>query len=375
MEAHRPPRSILVVRLGAVGDVIRTLPAVSCLRRTWPEARIAWAVEEPSMPILEDHPDVGEVLVLKRWILKAGMRFGGWGPALAHLTAFRATLRERGFDWAVDFQGTLKSAMIARLSGAPRTFGMGAGHARELSHVLYSDPIALPRGRGRKTNRVARALALAAALGADTSDPRKILPPQERAAAFARRFLETEAPARPRVLISPGTSEAQSFKRYPPDLFARLADAIAASGGTVILAWGPGEEPIVEAVRARMSSSPVVTPATRLPELAEILRGCDLFIGSDTGPLHLAAAVGVRTLAIYGPTNPAVNEVYSENPHLSLVGDVVCRPCRNRGCQNRSCLRLIDPAFAAAKALELLAAAAAGGHADLSGLIVAPTRR
>lgn len=360
MDSLLPPRSILVVRLGAVGDVIRTLPAVSCLRRSWPQARITWAVEEASLPILEGHPDITGTLVLRRKILKGGTRLGGVAAALGHLREFRRSLREGAFDWAVDFQGTLKSALLARASGAARTFGLGAGHARERSHLLYSDPIPLPRGPRGRMSRVSRALALVEALGADTSSPRKILPPREEAAAFARRFLDAEAPSRPRVLISPGTSEGQAYKRYPADLFARLADRIAAAtSGTVILAWGPGEESIAGEVERRMSHRPVLTPPTRLPELAEILRGCDLFIGSDTGPLHLAAAVGVRTLAIYGPTDPLVNAAYTDGPSLSFAGDVACRPCRRRGCQNRSCLRLVDPLFVAGKALDLLAGDAA----------------
>lgn len=355
MVASAVPNAILVVRLGAVGDVIRTLPAVSALRKTWPDSRISWAVEEPSAPLLEGHPDVSEVLVLSRRTLKGGKHITGIAPALAHLRDYRSALRERRFDWAIDFQGTLKSAMIARASGATRTIGLGAGHAREHSSLLYSDPIALPRGPSGRMTRVARALAIVEKLGADVSTPRPILPVREKEATVARALLDREAPRRPRVLIFPGTSEAQAFKRYPVDLLARVGDLVAsASGGTIVLGWGPGEETIADDVRRRLSVAPVVLPRTSLPELAEILRSCDLFIGSDTGPLHLAAAVGTRTVAIYGPTDAAINAPYTDKPGFSIAGDVFCRPCRYRGCQNRSCLRLIDPAFVAERAMELL---------------------
>ncbi len=357
-----PPQSILVVRLGAVGDVIRTLPAVSCLRRSFPQARIAWAVEEPSREILEGHPDIDEVLVLRRKVVKRALRPLGAAGAVRHLREYAASLRERRFDWAVDFQGTLKSALIARAGSPRRLFGLGSGHAREHAHFLYTDPVRLPRGPQGRMSRVSISFALVEAMGADTSRPRTTLPPRDAAAAFARRFLDASAPRRPRVLIFPGTSETQAYKRYPAPLFARLADALAErSGGTVILGWGPGEERIAEEVRGSMSREAVLAPPTRLPELAEILRACDLFVGSDTGPLHLAAAVGVRIVALYGPTDPQLNAPYTEQAHLSFVGDVTCRPCRNRGCQNRSCLRLIDPDRVARQAMELLRESAPPG--------------
>ncbi|MBI3447330.1 MAG: glycosyltransferase family 9 protein [Acidobacteria bacterium] len=372
MEPLASPRSILVIRLGAVGDVIRTLPAVSCLRRTWPGARLLWAVEEPSAPLLEGHPDIDATLVLRRVLLKSPLRPGNAGRLVEHLRGFRTAMREAALDATIDFQGTLKSAFIARLSGAARTFGLGAGHARERSHLLYTDRIDLPRGREGKLSRVTRALAMARAIGADTSAPRKILPPREGPAGVARRFLDAEAPERPRVVISPGTSEAQAYKRYPAALFARVSDALVESGVTVVFVWGPGEETIVGQIVRLAKRRSVVAPRTRLVELAEIMRSCDLFIGSDTGPLHLAAAVGLRTLALYGPTDPVVNAAYTDRPGLSMVGDVACSPCRRRGCQNRSCLRLIDPDLVAESARRILAG---GPDFEASArLIVAPAR-
>jgi len=374
MEGTPAPASILVVRLGAVGDVIRTLPAVSCLRRSYPRARIGWAVEEPSREILEGHPDIDEVFVLSRRTLKAGLTPAGAGPAATHVRGYLHALHESGFEWAVDFQGTLKSALIARRSGARRVFGLGRGHAREYAHLLYTDPVAIPPDHGgmegsvipqARMSRTARALRLVSALGADISAPRVALPVWEEAATTARRFLDNAAPGRPRVLIFPGTSEAQAFKRYPAALFARMADGIvdgfsSTGGGTVIIGWGPGERPIAEEVVRSMRRAGLLAPPTRLRELGEILRQCDLFIGSDTGPMHLAAAVGVPIVSLYGPTDPEVNAPYTEAPHLSFVGDVTCRPCRNRGCQNRSCLRLIDPEMVSRRAVELLPACGPG---------------
>ncbi len=364
-ESREAPASILVIRLGAIGDVIRTLPAVSCLRRAFPEARISWAVEEPSRTLLEGDPVIDEVLVLRRKILSAALRLRDPAGALGHLRSYVGSLRERRFDWAVDLHGTLKSALLARASRARRILGFGPGHTRELAHLLYSDPVPLPQ---RKMSRVERALAVAEALGADRSSPRRILPVREGAARAVRPFLEEEARKRPRVFIYPGTSPAQAYKRYPADLLARAADRIAGdSGGSVILGWGPGEEGIANDLLRSMSRPALLAPPTRLDELAELVRGCDLFVGSDTGPLHLAAAVGIPLVALYGPTDAAVNAPYTDGPAASLTGDVACRPCRNRGCLNRSCLRTIDPAEVARRALDLLGAGPPPGPAPLSG--------
>ena len=357
-EPGSPTRSILVIRLGAVGDVVRTLPAVSCLRRSFPSARIAWAVEEPSSGILEGHPDIDEILVLRRKVLVAALNLRGISGAITHLRAYTAALRERRFDWAVDFHGTIKSALLARWSGAPRRFGFGRDHAREHAHILYTDTAPIPRER---MSRVTRALRLVAHLGAEISSPRIRLPVREEASASARRFLDAEAPARPRTVICPGTSETQAYKRYPARLFARLADEVAAgTGGSVIIAWGPGEKETAEEVRRSMSRPSILAPPTRLSELAELTRQCDLFVGSDTGPLHIAAAVGVRIVGLYGPTSRTLNAPYTDQPHLMFVGDVDCRPCRNRGCTNRSCLHLIDPVMVARRAVDLLGTSMAG---------------
>lgn len=346
------PQALLVIRLGAVGDVIRTLPAVSCLRSSFPGTRISWAVEEPSREILEGHPDVDDLLVLRRKLLRGF----ALGAALRHLAGFRSSLRERRFDWVVDLHGTFKSALIARAAAAGRIFGFGPGHAREMAHLLYTDPIPLPR---RRMSRVDRALAAVAAIGAATDSPRRILPESPEAARTMAAFLDREAPARPRVLVYPGTSAAQAYKRYPAARLAEIVTELSAStGGTIVVGWGPGEREIAEEVMRRSRGRRVLAPPTRLRELGELIRASDLFIGSDTGPLHLAAATGVPVVALYGPTDPEINAPYTDRPHAAFRGDVACSPCRNKGCRNRSCLERIDTSEVARSASELLARAA-----------------
>src|SRR5262245_14087948 len=134
-----------MIRLSAVGDVVRTLPALTCLRRAFPSAHIAWAVEEPSREILEDQPDLDETLVFpRRKLSRVVLHPSEAGAAKAALSEFMGSLKDAKFDLAIDFQATMKSAMMARLSGAPRRVGFARGHGREMSHLLYTEPVSLP---------------------------------------------------------------------------------------------------------------------------------------------------------------------------------------------------------------------------------------
>lgn len=300
----RDDARLLIVRLGAVGDVIRTLPAVSLLKDAYPRARLSWIVEDLSWDLLQGHPDLSEVLRLPRRTLRdAAVRPWRLPGLLREITA---TLRARRFDVAVDFQGSLKSALLARLSGAPRRAGFARGHGRELSWRLMTETVEPPTTR---LNRVERNLLLAESLGArsDTVHVRLFERPGEADAAEA--LLSGRVPAgAPSVVLSPGTSGRQAWKRWPEARFGVLASALRRDCGAVpLIAWGPGEEPLARAVVAASGGAAVLLPPVDLRLLAALLRRVTLFVGADTGPMHLAWAVGCPVLALFGPTDPALN--------------------------------------------------------------------
>jgi lipopolysaccharide heptosyltransferase I len=354
-----PPRRprVLIVRLSAVGDVLHALPAAAALRRALPEATIDWVVEDRAAALLEGHPLLDRVLVFPRRRWRAALaRPWRWPGLLADVVAFVARLLARRYDAALDLQGNLKSGVVALLSGAPRRVGFASDGAREGNGLFVNQRVA-PRGA---RHRVERNLAAASALvGVPLAHaPFPIVVPAAEAAradaALRGRGLERGRYA----VLHPGTSGFGAFKRWPAERFARLADRLGEDAGlAVALTFGPGEEPLAEAVRAAARGDVVPVPTESLLALAHVIRGARVFVSADTGPLHVAAAVGTPVLGLFGPKDAAVYGPYGVPPSGGPAGplpvlvrdDVPCRPCPLRWCPDPVCMTGIgaDAAYAA----------------------------
>jgi len=294
---------VLLIRLGAVGDVLRTLPALHLIRASYPAVRVAWLVEDLSRDLLLGHPEIDEVLRFPR----RKLRDAAHPRILAGLLASVARdLRRRRFDVALDFQGSIKSGLLALLSGAPRRVGLSPGHSRELSWLFTNEWV---RPRERRLNRVERNLLIAEAIGARGDTIEMILPERPDEGRAAEDLLRSLNPrGLPVVVLSPGTSRRQRHKRWPAEHFSRLAGRLASDAGALVLVvWGPGEEELARSVAASSGGRAEVAPPTSLRLLASILRRAALFVGADTGPMHLAWSVGCPVLALFGPTDPRLN--------------------------------------------------------------------
>jgi lipopolysaccharide heptosyltransferase I len=293
-----------MVRLGAVGDVLRTLPAVHLIRQTFPAVHLAWIVEDLSRELLIDHPDVNAVIRFPRSELRAAgsrpWRLPGRLRDLAH------TLRERRFTVAIDAQGSFKSAVVAALSGAPRKVGFAPGLCREMSFLFTNEWVRLP---APWLNRVDRNLRLAEALGARGDEISMRLTERDDEGREAEALLREAAPeGTPVVILSPGTSRRQQHKMWPAASYARVGAALRRSPGVMpLISWGPGEEHLAAEVTRISGGAAVVAPRAGLRLLASLLRRAALFIGADTGPMHLAWGVGCPVIAIFGPTDPRLN--------------------------------------------------------------------
>ncbi len=295
---------VLLIRLGAVGDVVRTLPALHLIHTSYPSVRVAWLVEDVSRDLLLGHPEIDEVLRFPRRELRDA---AAHPRLLAGLLAGVARgLRRRRFDVALDFQGSFKSGLLARLSGAPRRVGLSPGHCRELSWLFTNEWV---RPRERRLNRVERNLLIAEAVGARGDTIEVILPERPEEGSAAKEMLRALNPrGLPVVVLSPGTSRRQRHKRWPAQHFSRLAGRLVSDGGVLALvAWGPGEEELARSIASFSGGRAVVAPPTSLRLLASILRRAALFVGADTGPMHLAWGVGCPVLALFGPTDPRLN--------------------------------------------------------------------
>jgi lipopolysaccharide heptosyltransferase I len=277
---------LLVVRLGSLGDLVHTLPAVAALRRADPTAAIDWLVDAPHREFLELVPVISSVIVLADRTARAWL-------------AARRTLRARAYDVAIDFQGLLKSAALARLSGASRVVGFDRAALREgLASPFYTERVEVGEGR----HVIQKNLQLAASMGAAVDRvefPIADVPSPARDAVAAMGL-------GPYALVNPGA--AWPNKRWPPDRFGATAIGLRSRHGlrSVVL-WGPGEEVLAREVAAASDGAAVVAPATRLPDLVALARGAGLMLSGDTGPTHIAAAVGVPIVALFGPTNPLRN--------------------------------------------------------------------
>jgi lipopolysaccharide heptosyltransferase I len=283
----------LVVRLSSIGDVVHTLPAASALHaHGW---EVGWAVEPAARPLLEAHPALAHVT-----LLPPARRFRV-GPARAAV----ASLRSQRYDVALDFQGLWKSAAWARLSGAPRVVGWSWRWRREpLSAALARERVELP---ATVTHVIDENLALLRPLGIDAVGGREFGLPrfQAEGEAVDRGLAQAGVAAADLVILNPGGGWPE--KLWPAESFGALARALRDRGLRPLVSWGPREDMLADRVVAASGGAAARCFPTTLRELVELARRARLVVAGDTGPLHLACAVGTPVVGLFGPTDPARN--------------------------------------------------------------------
>lgn len=308
------PYRLLVVRLGAMGDILHALPAITALRQMHPLWRIDWVVEPRWRSLLssqnpaslrtdgqfEDTRTAARPIVdgiveadTRQW------RKGGIGlDAVRAVARLRAALRAVEYDAVLDLQGAIRSAIIARFPGCRRIIGDRNPRERQ-ARWLYTEPVA-----AEAEHVIDRACELASAIAAD---PLRICAPQLPVDPLAEAWCDSllQQPS-PFVLIHPGAG--WGAKRWPAERYRAVADWLAQQGMRVFVNVGPGEETLAQSV---MTGSPLVQAVqSNLAQLIALTRRAALVIGGDTGPLHLACATGRPVVGIYGPTDPARNGPY-----------------------------------------------------------------
>lgn len=262
---------LLVVRLSALGDVIHAIPAVVALRERYDD--IAWAVEPPYLELVEIVAQVPAIPVsLKQW-------------SFTKLNQARKSVR--GFDVAIDFQGLIKSSLLARASGAKERIGFASAHIKEKPAAWFlTKKVAIDPTK----HVVDWNLQLAG-----------VTMRQVDFSPFAMPSATGELDSHGAVVLLPGAGRPE--KIWPVERFQALAQRL---GDRALAVWGPGEEERARAIGCR------IAPKTSLRELAQLLRTASVVVGGDTGPLHLADALGTKVIGLYGPTNPRRNGPYSQ---------------------------------------------------------------
>jgi len=301
---------ILIVRIGAMGDVLHALPAVTALRRHLPGACIGWAIEPRWATLLAASTPEGAALVdrihtvpVREW------KAAPFSLATARsIRALRRELREARYDIAMDLQGTIRSSAVGWLAGAG--IFAGSAHPREsIARLLYTLKVQI-----RQPHVVQQACEIAgAAIGASLAPGQPHLLPDPAAEAWCHALLATLPPTARLAVLSVGGG--WGAKRWPPERYGALAAALSDSGYTPLIATAHADDQLaLQAVTASHGSARMAV--SNLPQLTALLRRAALCIGGDTGPVHLAAALGTPVVGIYGPTDPARNGPFTAHSRV-----------------------------------------------------------
>lgn len=352
------PQKILIIRLSAIGDVVRTLPALRALRSKYPSAYIAWIVEESAQDLLQGHPDLNHLFVFKRKKLaKDIFTLNKFLNPFKEVLDFIREIRREHFDLVLDFHGILKSGVIGFLSGAPLRVGFSRNYSKEFNYLFNNYYVNLETDA---VSRIERNLNFIRFLGVDCDGQEPIIPITNEDKYYIDNFFKEKGLCNhiPLIAVHPGTSKKTTYKRWNILYYANVADKLIDKlQAKIIWTWGPGELETAEAIVKRMNHESIIACKTEnLRQLAEIFCRCNLFLGSDSGPMHIASFVKTPVVAIYGPTDPVVNAPYDKNPHIMLRKDLPCSPCRNRNCKNLQCMNMVKPDEVFGAVCELLKA-------------------
>ena len=335
------PRKVLVVRLGAIGDVVNALVFAEALKAADPSVELGWAVHDLAAPLVRDHPAVDRVHLWPR------------GAGLGGVAGVVREVRAEGYELAVDLQRLAKSALLARLSGARRVLGFDAARAKEHSSWLTKERL-VPGDPG--AHMVEQYLEFARHLGLVGATVRRRLPMNPDAEAWAEDYVASlrDAP----VVISLGASKPAN--RWLPERFGMLAAVLSeTTRAPVVLTGGPGEVGVAELAESAVGSAGGVrnlVGETDLLQLSSLLSRARLFIGCDSGPMHMAAAHGVGVVALFGPADPRRTGPYGDGHRIVRVPPE-CAPCNRKHCNapRHACMLDIDVKLVLDAAQDLLA--------------------
>jgi len=322
------PSSILITKPCCLGDVLMATPVIAALRQAFPRARIDFAVGDWSRDMVENNPHLDGLVDCGR--VGSGSRYS-WREYLDLVRRIRAG----GYEACFVLARSPLISLLPYLGGVPQRVGLDS-QGRGFS-LTVGVPVA-----GLK-HEADLYLDTVRAIGVEVKDPRLEFYPAGKDRRHIAEILSSASQV-PLVVIHPagGSNPGMtlSAKRWPPQRFATLADRLIEEGvAQVCLVGGPEDGPIAAAIKDGMRQEPCdLTGQLTFGELGALLERCDLFIGNDTGAMHLAVAVGAPVVAIFGPSDPRMYGPYDENS-VALWHDVGCNPCLLRGCWDATCSR------------------------------------
>ncbi|PID39113.1 MAG: lipopolysaccharide heptosyltransferase I [Proteobacteria bacterium] len=333
--------NILIVKLSAIGDVIHTLPALNALREHFPDSRITWVVEEASADLVIGHRALDRVIVSRRkhWIreLKGPGRRQAWGE----IKHFWRQLRDIRYDLVIDFQALLKSGLLVALARGRRKVGFDRGmQHQEYSYLLLNERIPPV---DMEVHALTRGLMLLKAIGINHSSVVYDVPISETDHRRVNGLLNALGAVRSRPLVAINPVALWKTKLWINDRFAQLADRLVSELGVdVVFTGGPADGETIAAIRQMMRTRAVdLSGRTTLTMLAELYRRTSLLVTTDTGPMHLAAAMDTPVVALFGPTAPWRTGPYGMG-HTVVRTAPSCSPCFKRRCDTHQCRCMRD---------------------------------
>ena len=326
-------QNILVVKLSAIGDVIHALPVSYAIKETFPDAHLTWVVEPPAYDLLTMNPYIDEIIIFhKKEVKSIGGFLKNYGP-LKH------QVQQRSYDAVLDLQGLFKSAAIARLAKAPVKLGMC--NMREGS-ARVSAPVVGPHANG---HIVERCLDVARAIGCRVERVRFPLEIPDEVEDLTRQVFSRAGGNMGNAYVCLAVGANWPNKRWPAEHFAALADWLYGRRLIPVLVGGGAVDAGIAAeIEAQADIPPVnLVGRTSLPQLACVIRHAQAVVGGDTGPVHLAAGLGVKTVMLMGPTDANRNGPYGQMEN-AIEADHPCKGCWKRACpKGLDCLAAITP--------------------------------
>ena len=339
---------ILILKFSALGDVAHTLPVAATLRKSLPDSHISWMVEERFQDIVQDNPDIDEVIPLRTKVWRKNWN----AKSFKEIFETIKILRQHKFDLVFDLHGLLKSGIIARLSGAPTRVGFHRRNCKEKLSTLFTNRRAPYMAGGLHVVDINLTLLQTALCKVEETKLFPLQVPEEADKKIGSYFDQhSELTARPIVAINPGAGFES--KQWELNRFAELADRISKElKCSIMLTWGPGEESKVQQISSHMQQKSWIAPPTSILESIALYKRMALLVSCDSGPLHLGAAVGTPTVSIFGPTDPVRNGAYGVN-HATVYKMLSCSFCWKKTCPlgTKECMNQVtaDEVFKAVK--------------------------
>jgi heptosyltransferase-1 len=333
--------NILMVKLSAIGDVIHTLPALNAIKSHFPDAHITWLVEEDAASLVEGHEALDRVLVSKRKRWMRGLRSSSFFSTISEIYRFIKALRDTHYDMILDFQALLKSGVLIAFARGRRKIGFGKGlEHMEHSYIFLNERIPAV---DMEIHALSRGMMFIEALGIPSNTVEYKLPVSSHDYEKVEDLMTTYGLLGAKTLIAINPVAKWETKLWANKKFSQLADMlIHRYDAKIVFTGGPDDCPTIQDIMAAMKGHAVnLAGHTTLKMLAALYEKMVFVVSTDTGPMHMAAAVGTPVVALFGPTAPWRTGPFGTG-HQIVRAEPECSPCFKRECKTIDCMEQIS---------------------------------